>query len=222
MSEKRGEEDHDDEDIHGHGVGKIDDAEQLAARHALDAVLAAGELRLQREEVHHLRERERDHREIDALAADGDAADDDAEDTGDQGATKDRERRRLRRQRDREPLPRAGPVRQAHRADLGDVGRDIGCPAEEHRVAERQQAAIADQQVEGAGEQRKAQRLHQEHRIDLKRRQRRQHQHRDHHRERDLHARRHIRSRQGGDVDGGHVRLPVRTGRPAGSAARSP
>jgi hypothetical protein len=38
--------------------------------------------------------------------------------------------------------------------------------AEEHRVAEGQQAAEADQQVERAGEEREAQRLHQEHRVD--------------------------------------------------------
>ena len=48
---------------------------EVAARHALDAVLAAGELRAQAVEVEHLRQRERDHREIDALAPDGDDAD---------------------------------------------------------------------------------------------------------------------------------------------------
>jgi len=45
----------------------------------LDAVLAAGELRLQAEEEHHLREGQRDHREIDTLAADREIADHGAE-----------------------------------------------------------------------------------------------------------------------------------------------
>jgi hypothetical protein len=49
-----------------------DEAEQLAARHALQAVLAAGERCLQADEVHHLRHRQRDHGEVDALAPDGD------------------------------------------------------------------------------------------------------------------------------------------------------
>jgi hypothetical protein len=45
-------------------------------------------------------------------------------------------------------------------------------------VAERQQPDIADQQVEGAGEQREAQRLGQEHGIELERRHQRQRQQR--------------------------------------------
>jgi hypothetical protein len=57
-------------------------AEQLAARHALQAVFAAGERRLQADEVHHLRHRQRDHREVDALAADRDQADQQAEQAG--------------------------------------------------------------------------------------------------------------------------------------------
>ena len=77
--QEAGQEDHHDDDIHRDLVGEIDDAEQFAARHRLDAVFAAGELRLQREEEHHLRERERDHREIDALAADRERAGHDAE-----------------------------------------------------------------------------------------------------------------------------------------------
>jgi hypothetical protein len=50
------------------------------------------------------------------------------------------------------------------------VGADVARPAEEQGVAERQQSDIADQQIEGAGEKRKAQRLHQEHWIDEDRR----------------------------------------------------
>ena len=42
-------------------------------------------------------------------------------------------------------------------------------------MAERQQAAIAEQQVEGAGEQREAQHLHQEDGIEQERRDQQQH-----------------------------------------------
>ena len=79
MNRKPAEEDHQHDDVHRRLVGEVDEAEQLAARHRLDAVLAAGELRLQREEEHHLRQRQRDHGEIDALAADRERAGDDAE-----------------------------------------------------------------------------------------------------------------------------------------------
>ena len=61
---------------------QVDEAEQPAARHRLDAVLAVRERRLQVEEEDHLRERERDHREVDALAADRERAGDDAEQRG--------------------------------------------------------------------------------------------------------------------------------------------
>ncbi len=44
--------------------------------------------------------------------------------------------------------------------------RDIGRAADEGGMAERQQPDKADQQVEGAGEEREAQRLHQEHGIE--------------------------------------------------------
>ena len=64
------------------GSVQVDEAEQVAARDALDAVLAVGERRLQAEEVEHLRERQGDHREVDALAADGEEADDEAEERG--------------------------------------------------------------------------------------------------------------------------------------------
>ena len=54
--------------------------------------------------------------------------------------------------------------------DLGGVGADVTRRAEEHRVAERQQADVADQQIEGAGEQGEAQGLHDEERIGDERR----------------------------------------------------
>ena len=140
---------HDDEDehIHVHLMAEIDQAEQPPARHRLDAVLAAGEFHPQRHEIHHLRQRQRDHGEIDALAADGDDAGDDAKARGGRRAGQDRQ---LRRQA----------------PGLGGIGCEIARPAEIKRMTERQQPDIAEQQIEGAGEQRKAQRLHQKDRIE--------------------------------------------------------
>jgi len=130
---------------------QVEEAEHLALRNALDAVLAMGEGRLQIDEEQQLRQRQRDHGEIDALAADRDQAGDDAKPAGRQHADDD--------------------------ADLGGdaphlqrMGRGVAGGAEEHGMAERQQAAIADQEVERAGEQRKAQRLHHEVRIEARQR----------------------------------------------------
>src|SRR3546814_5130768 len=67
------------EEIERFWRAQIEESEQVSARHRLDAVLAAGERRLQREKVDHLREGERDHGEIDALAADRQRADDQAQ-----------------------------------------------------------------------------------------------------------------------------------------------
>jgi len=50
------------------------------------------------------------------------------------------------------------------------IGGDVCRAAEKGGMAERQQPDIADQQIEGAGEQRHAQRLHQEDGIEEERR----------------------------------------------------
>ena len=147
MSRNAAEEDRQHEVIQDERVGEVEQPEQPAARHRLDAVLAAGERRLQAEEEHHLRERQRDHREIDALPADGERAADEPQRRGGEHAERDR------------GLRREAP-------GLGRIGGNIARRAEEHRVPERQQPAEADQQVERAGEEREAQRLHQEHRVD--------------------------------------------------------
>ncbi len=147
MNRNAGEEDREHDVIHRQDVRQVEEAEQRAARHRLDAVLAVRERRLQVEEVHHLRDGERDHREVDALPADRQRADDRAERRGGSGSREDRE------------LGRESP-------GLGRMRAHVSGRAEEHRVAERQQPAEAEQQVERAREQREAQRLHQEHRID--------------------------------------------------------
>ena len=59
--QKAGDEDHGDQRIHRAVVIQADDAEQRRAGHLLDAVLAAGERRLDAEEIDHLRQREGDH-----------------------------------------------------------------------------------------------------------------------------------------------------------------
>ncbi len=137
--------------VHRQGVAEIDDTEKLAARHSLDAVLAAGEARLQGDEIDHLRQRQGDHREIDALAADRQPAED-----------------RTKEGRSGGPGEKAEFGRETPYFD--GVSRDVSGAAEEGRMAERQQPDIADQQVEGAGEQRKAQRLHNEDRVQDERR----------------------------------------------------
>src|SRR6185312_5873405 len=114
-------------------VLEIENAEQIPLRDALDAVFAMGERRLQIDEIQQLRQRERDHRKIDALAPDGDQAGDDAKSGGGGGADQNSK------------LGRDAP-------DLQGMGAAIARGAQKHRVAEREQSAIADQQVEGAGE----------------------------------------------------------------------
>ncbi|MNI27744.1 hypothetical protein D3C73_814940 [compost metagenome] len=149
--------------VHRHHVLQIENAEQLAARHALQAVLAPREARLHRNEVDQLRQRQGDHREVDALAADGDGAEHQPQQpTGDHPG--------------QEPEFRRG-AQQLH--------DDAGCirgRAKECRMAERQQTHIAHQQIECRGEQREAQHLHQERGVDEPGRGQRHHgQHRHRH-----------------------------------------
>ena len=111
-----GREDREHHVVEDRRVGEVEEPEELPARHRLDAVLAAGERRLQAEEEDHLRERQRDHREVDALAADGEQPREHAEHGGRGRPGEDRE---LRRQA----------------PDLRRVGRDVAGHAQEHRRA---------------------------------------------------------------------------------------
>ena len=65
---------------------------------------------------------------------------------------------------------------------FGGVSADVAGDPEEHRVPKRQQVGVADQEIERAGEQREAHRLHDEERIGEKRR---DHDQGDHDRESD-------------------------------------
>src|SRR5262245_16219285 len=115
-------------------------------------------------------------------------------------------------------MPRAEPIWQAHRADLGEVRGHIARPAEIERMAEGNEAAIADQQVEGAGEHGEAERLHHEQWIEENWR---DEQHADHQHESELLAptgggERGPRNRCG---DGGHAL--ARPNSPAGRTSRT-
>ncbi len=80
-------------------------------------------------------------------------------------------------------------------------------------MAERQQSGEAEQQVEGAGEDREAERLHHEHRVDA--RERRDGEQRRHDRRADQDA---AARRDGAYGKGGgrrHASARVRTARPA-------
>src|SRR5262249_54390416 len=132
---------------------QLDQAEEAAARDLLDAVLAAGERGAQAEEVEHLRQREGDHREVDPLAPDRQRADDQAE--------RGRGDRRAEDGELRVPAPALRRVR-----------REVAGGAEVEGVAEGEQAGVPEQEIERAGEEREAERLHQEDRIDDPRRDR--------------------------------------------------
>ena len=74
------QEDRRDDVVHRDRMSaQLEETEEPPARHGLDPVLAAGERRAQAEEVEHLRQRERDHGEVDPLPPDGDRADDEAQ-----------------------------------------------------------------------------------------------------------------------------------------------
>ena len=157
--EETGEENRQHEIVHHAVVVERDQPEHFAARHALYAVLAMGERDLQGDEIAHLRQGERDHGEIDALATDRQRAGAQAQQAGDGGRREQAEFRR--------PAPHAC-----------GMGGDVGRGAEKQRVAEGEQAGIADQQVEGGGEQRETQGCREEERIEREGRrgeQRRQH-----------------------------------------------
>ena len=106
-------------------------------RHAGQAVLAAGVVgeRAELDEVEHLGDRHRDHREIDAGAAQRDEPDQIAD-----GGRHDH----------------ADDNRQRHIGEVHlrqQIGGDHAARAEERRLAERQQARVAEQDVEPETEQ---------------------------------------------------------------------
>ena len=180
----------------------------MAARHRLDAVLAAGEARrLQGEEEHHLGERQGDHGEVDALSADGESAEEKAEKRRDGDAEQDGE------------LGRQAP-------NLGRVGGHVAGHAEIGGVPEGQEPAIAEQEIEGAGEQREAQHLHEEHGIEDQRRHEQQHGEADE--DDPVQALRRLRvgkrhaDRRLDRVALSAIRRPSRTIPPASPRARSP
>src|SRR5690606_19552207 len=145
-AEDADEEDRQHEIVDVEWLPQIDEAQQEAARNALNAVLTVGEGRLQTEEIEHLRQSQRDHGKIDSLPAYGEETHYEAKygRTGRSDQYADFRR---------------------HSPDLDRVGAEIGSSPKEGGVAEGEQARIAEQEVEGAGEERKAHDLHQEDRV---------------------------------------------------------
>src|SRR5262249_46463488 len=113
-------------DVHVGLVREVNEPEQLSAWHRLDTILAVRERRLDGEEVHHLRQRERDHGKVDALPTDREGAHDRAEAGGGGGSRQDCE------------LLREAPY-------LGRMRAYIARPAEDQCVSERKQTAVTEQ-----------------------------------------------------------------------------
>ena len=110
---------------------------KLRCRHAGQAVLAAGVFRerIELDEIEDLGDRHRDHREIDAGASQRDQPDQVADN----------------RRHDHADDHRDHDVREAY--DREQIGRDHAAGAVERRLAERQQAGKAEQDVEADAEQ---------------------------------------------------------------------
>ncbi|KAG0767594.1 hypothetical protein G6F22_017634 [Rhizopus arrhizus] len=181
--------------IHVRVHAQVHQAQELAAGDTLHAVLAPRPAYLHRHEVRHLRQRQRDHREIDAGAPDGQPADRIADGGGHGHAAKHGDFGW-----------QAARAEQDHHFAGGVSG-----PAEERRVAERHQARETRQQVEGQRKQRKAQHLHHEHGVDDLGE--------EGHQQRGYKEQRQDADRKG---NARHLISPCRTSRPGASATRWP
>jgi len=158
ISQKPPTKDRQHHEIHDAVVGQVEQAEQATAGDALHAVFAAREGHPQPDEIHHLRERQRDHRKVDALAANRQNADQQPQQRREGGAGQ---------------KPELGREAQG----LHRIAGDVAGAAQKSGMAERQQTGVADQQVEGAGKQREAQQFHEEHRVLEEGRRQRQREH---------------------------------------------
>ena len=120
---------HAEGDVVEDGVARQREDAEVAARRDCQPVVAAVLLQADREEVDHLRERERDHDESDAAGAQAHETDDD----GERGAD---------HQRDGELRPAVADAVKRQDADGVRADADI------HRVAEADHRAVAQDQVE--------------------------------------------------------------------------
>ena len=134
--------------VHGDFVVEADEAEELTTGNALETVFTSGERHLKRQKVDDLRQRQSHHGKVDALSADGEEAEYRAENQRKPGAGKNAE------YRPESPL-------------FGHITGNVRGTAEERGVPERQQAGVAEQQVEGAGEEREAQQVHHKDRVGI-------------------------------------------------------
>src|SRR5271157_4936123 len=127
------------------------DHQKVPARDALDSVFTAGKRRLQKEEVHQLRQCQCNHGEINSLPPDDQHAED-----------------RSQGHRSHRAHENAGRRPKSHH--LHCVSRGVRRGTEERRVTKREQAGVAEQKIESACKQSEAQRVHQENRIHHERR----------------------------------------------------
>lgn|GEM_PF-4154320 len=97
----------------------------MPAWHALQTILATGERRLDEDEEHQLRQRQRDHREVDALPPDR------------QHAEQRAEHRRGQRAGEDAQLGAEPAVAAQH------IAGDVAAGGEERRMAEGQQPRVA-------------------------------------------------------------------------------
>jgi len=130
------EDDERDQAVEGRLIVEVD-ARQVRPGDAAEAVLAAGERGPAVDDVEgHGREREREQREVDAAPAQDEEADDEAGQRGEGDGEGDRQEKGARREVELEQR------------------RGVGGEPEERAVAEREQARVAEQDVEAEADQR--------------------------------------------------------------------
>ena len=134
--------------VHLYAVAEIQQAKDLTSRNILDTVLSVGERGLKEHEVNQLRKGQRDHRKLNAAAANGYQA----EKKTNEGRGHDAKQYRQER-------------RQLHH--LGRVAGNVGGAANERGVAKGQHTAVPKQQVERRGDKRHAHQLHQQEGIHV-------------------------------------------------------
>ena len=128
-------------------AGQVNPGQRLPARQ-VHAIFAAPGLQADCQVVDHLREGQRDHDEVDAARSQRDRA-------------HHRRERRRGQHRQRPRHQRIGDTLHAQDA------RDIGAHAEERRMAQADQSAKAQDQIQAGGQQREDQHAPQEARVEL-------------------------------------------------------
>ena len=148
---ERRQHDHQHHEIQHDGPVEVQNAQQGAARHPLQAVLAARRRPSHGDEVDHFRQGQGHHRKVDSAPPERECG---------EGSTQRRGNRDGPKQCDFDGVAEI----------LHEEGRRVGGHPIEGGMPERQQPAVAEYQVERGREQRHGERFHQENRIDHERR----------------------------------------------------